>query len=133
MKLYTAVALGLVAGLLLGLVASLTGWPWLMAFATGIEPIGQAFVDLLATQSETPSESLEQSEKRQAVRRAIDRLPPALCEVLVLAYFHRFAYKEMAEILGIPLGTIKSRLHSAVGAFGKVFHEEHARPENRPD
>jgi Na+/H+-dicarboxylate symporter len=47
MKLYTAVAIGLVAGLLLGLVASITGWPWLMASTTGIEPIGQAFVDLL--------------------------------------------------------------------------------------
>jgi Na+/H+-dicarboxylate symporter len=47
MKLYTAVAIGLIAGLLLGLVASVSGSPVLIAIATGIEPVGQAFVDLL--------------------------------------------------------------------------------------
>jgi Na+/H+-dicarboxylate symporter len=47
MKLPTAIALGLVAGLLLGLVASITGSAVLLGFATGIEPIGTAFVNLL--------------------------------------------------------------------------------------
>jgi Na+/H+-dicarboxylate symporter len=47
MKLYAAVALGLILGLLLGLVASVSGSPVLLAFAEGIEPIGKAFVDLL--------------------------------------------------------------------------------------
>jgi Na+/H+-dicarboxylate symporter len=47
MKLYAWVAIGLVAGLLLGLVASLTGSPFLMNLAMGIEPIGTAFVNLL--------------------------------------------------------------------------------------
>ena len=47
MKLYVAVALGLVAGLLLGLVAQITGSPALTAFALGIEPLGTAFVNLL--------------------------------------------------------------------------------------
>jgi len=47
MKLHTAVAIGLVTGLLLGLVASITGSPLLTAFAVGIEPLGTAFVNLL--------------------------------------------------------------------------------------
>jgi Na+/H+-dicarboxylate symporter len=47
MKLYAAVALGLVLGLLLGLVASVSGSPALIAFAEGLEPLGTAFVDLL--------------------------------------------------------------------------------------
>ncbi len=47
MKLYVAVAIGLVAGLLLGLVASLTGSAFLTNLAVGIEPIGTAFVNLL--------------------------------------------------------------------------------------
>jgi Na+/H+-dicarboxylate symporter len=47
MKLYLWVAIGLVAGLLLGLVAAITGWGWLTAVAIGIEPIGTAFVNLL--------------------------------------------------------------------------------------
>ena len=47
MRLPTAIGLGLVLGLLVGLVASLTGWSFLTSFAVGIEPIGDAFVDLL--------------------------------------------------------------------------------------
>ncbi len=47
MKLYAWVAIGLVAGLLLGLVAAITGSDWLTAVAIGIEPIGTAFVNLL--------------------------------------------------------------------------------------
>ncbi|KPJ96664.1 MAG: hypothetical protein AMS18_00595 [Gemmatimonas sp. SG8_17] len=47
MKLYVAVALGLIGGLLLGLVAALSGSPLLLDIAVGIEPIGTAFVNLL--------------------------------------------------------------------------------------
>jgi len=47
MKLYVAVAIGLVGGLMLGLVAALSGSPLLLNIAVGIEPIGTAFVNLL--------------------------------------------------------------------------------------
>jgi Na+/H+-dicarboxylate symporter len=47
LKLYVWVAIGLFAGLLLGLVAAISGSDWLMAVAVGIEPIGTAFVNLL--------------------------------------------------------------------------------------
>jgi RNA polymerase sigma-70 factor (ECF subfamily) len=44
-----------------------------------------------------------------------------LREVLVLSYYHRFPYKETADILSIPLGTVKSRLHAAVGHFARIY------------
>jgi len=47
MKLYVWVGIGLVAGLLLGMVAAITGSEFLTAVAVGIEPIGTAFVNLL--------------------------------------------------------------------------------------
>jgi Na+/H+-dicarboxylate symporter len=47
MKLYTWVAIGLICGLLLGLLASVTGSPFLTSLALGIEPVGTAFVNLL--------------------------------------------------------------------------------------
>ena len=47
MKLNLAIALGLVAGLLLGLAAAVTASPLLMAIAQGVEPLGTAFVNLL--------------------------------------------------------------------------------------
>ena len=48
-------------------------------------------------------------------------LPDHLREVLLLAYFNQFAYKDIAEMLGIPLGTVKSRLHAAVGTFAQLW------------
>jgi RNA polymerase sigma-70 factor (ECF subfamily) len=41
---------------------------------------------------------------------------------LILAYFHKFSYAEIAGILGIPVGTVKSRLHTAVGRFAEDWN-----------
>lgn len=79
------------------------------------------FGELLADTQETPSEIVDAEEQRKIVRRVVNSLPDHLREVLVLSYYHRFPYKDLAEILGIPLGTVKSRLHAAVGHFGKAY------------
>ena len=44
-------------------------------------------------------------------------MPEHLREILLLSYFHQFPYKQISEILDIPLGTVKSRLHAAVAHF----------------
>jgi DNA-directed RNA polymerase specialized sigma24 family protein len=36
-----------------------------------------------------------------------------------MAYFNHFSYKQMSDVLRIPIGTVKSRLHTAVGRFAK--------------
>ena len=82
---------------------------------------GQRFLSLLSGESDSPDDNLALDEKRRGVRAAVDELPANLTEVLILAYFHRFPYKEIAEIVGIPLGTVKSRLHSAVVTFEKAY------------
>ena len=41
--------------------------------------------------------------------------------VLLLSYFHDFAYKDIAEVLSVPLGTVKSRLHLAVKEFARQW------------
>ena len=48
-------------------------------------------------------------------------MPEHLREVLILSYFNKLAYKEIAETLKIPLGTVKSRLHAAVGTFADLY------------
>ncbi len=55
------------------------------------------------------------------VREVVATMPDHLREVLLLAYFQRMAYKEIAEIVGVPLGTVKSRLHTALGSFAKLW------------
>lgn len=87
------------------------------------EDAGRSFIHLLAGDSTTPDESLRLDEQRRVVRSVVEEMPPNLCEVLILAYYHRFPYKEIGEIVGIPLGTVKSRLHAAVLWFGERYRE----------
>ena len=69
-----------------------------------------------------PYDELVRNETAQSVKRIISRMPVKLREILVLAYFHKFSYAEIAGILRIPVGTVKSRLHTAVGRFAEDWH-----------
>lgn len=81
-------------------------------------------MDLVAASAPPPESGLEKRELRAAVRGVVQRMPDPLREVLILGYFHGFSYKEMAEILGAPLGTVKSRLHAAVAHFAERWRRE---------
>jgi RNA polymerase sigma-70 factor (ECF subfamily) len=84
-------------------------------------PIGEdgegQLIDLFAAEVHQPAQPLTLREESALVKKAVDALPPLHREILVLAYFQRMNYQQIAEILEIPLGTVKSRLHSAVAAF----------------
>lgn len=82
---------------------------------------GQRYMDFLADAVTNPSESLEEEEDRELVRSVLAGMPDHLREVLILGYYHRLPYKVIAEVLEVPLGTVKSRLHAAVGHFGKAY------------
>jgi len=82
---------------------------------------GASFIDLLEAEIMLPDESAQSSETAELVREVVEHMPDHLREVLVLAYFNHFAYKEIAAMLGIPLGTVKSRLHAAVGTFAQLW------------
>jgi RNA polymerase sigma-70 factor (ECF subfamily) len=73
-----------------------------------------ALVDLLVSRSPGPLANLQDEERREWVRKSIDRLPDPLKQTLVLAYFQDLKYREIAEILDIPVGTVKSRLHASL-------------------
>ncbi len=83
----------------------------------------QSFLDLLQSDEDDHTARLERDEQRQAVRAIVDTMPATLREVLVLAYYHRFPYKQIAGILDIPVGTVKSRLHASVGHFAKAYRQ----------
>jgi len=69
-----------------------------------------------------PYDDLIRDETAAAVKRVIAHMPAKLREILVLAYFHKFSYAEIGRILGIPVGTVKSRLHAAVGRFAEDWN-----------
>lgn len=119
--------------------------PWLFTIAankakdalrkrqrTAAIPIGtiadsqeMSFDDVLNTltsdSSTMPYEDLQKSETASLVGKIITDMPKNLREILILAYFDKFSYKQMAQILSIPIGTVKSRLHTAVGRFAKEW------------
>jgi len=80
---------------------------------------GAMFVDLLEVEVEQPDAQMDRSERDKLVQQALAGLSPTLKEILLLAYFQRLSYVQIAEELSIPLGTVKSRLHAAVAAFAK--------------
>ncbi|QFQ97211.1 sigma-70 family RNA polymerase sigma factor [Streptomyces phaeolivaceus] len=59
-----------------------------------------------------------------AVARGLDELPDALRQVLVLRFYADLPVRGIADELGIPEGTVKSRLHSAVRALRTRLHED---------
>ncbi len=82
---------------------------------------GASFIDLMEADVPLPDDTADEQEIADLVRELAQQLPDHLREVLVMAYFHQFAYKEIAEMLSIPLGTVKSRLHAAVGTFAQLW------------
>lgn len=60
-----------------------------------------------------PLKEVERAEQRRRVAAAIDGLPPHEREVLVLKEFEDLKYREIADLVGVPVGTVMSRLYSA--------------------
>jgi RNA polymerase sigma-70 factor (ECF subfamily) len=79
------------------------------------------FIDLIPANIPSPTERIENHEAAEAVQSIIRQMPENLKIVLLLSYFHEFAYKEIAEVLSVPLGTVKSRLHLAVKQFARQW------------
>jgi RNA polymerase sigma-70 factor (ECF subfamily) len=68
-----------------------------------------------------PLELASDAETREQVRARVDRLPDNLRHVLILAYYQGLKYREIADIIGIPVGTVKSRLHAALAKLQEVW------------
>ncbi len=61
----------------------------------------------------SPDQAVMRAELREQVGAAIERLPERERETLVLREFEELRYREIAELLGIPIGTVMSRLYRA--------------------
>lgn len=78
---------------------------------------------LAGLESEEPDTvaQAEETEQTAAVRKLVDQMPEHLRLILVLGYYQQLPYAEIAEILSIPVGTVKSRLHAAVNQFARLW------------
>lgn len=93
----------------------------------GSESQESTYADLMPSDIPPPDESLLNLETRQAVQKIVDAMPDNLRIVLMMSYFNDFPYKEIAEILDVPLGTVKSRLHAAVQHFAQKWKAHASR------
>jgi len=90
-----------------------------------------SFIDLIEVDIAGPGERLGDAERDELVQQAVNALSPTLREILLLAYFQRLSYAQIADDLGIPLGTVKSRLHAAVAGFARHWKANAQRAGSR--
>jgi RNA polymerase sigma-70 factor (ECF subfamily) len=82
-------------------------------------------MDLVSSNEPDPVEVVEGDESQRWVRDEIAGLPDHLRSVISLVYFQGMKYREAAEALSIPVGTVKSRLHAAVLKLNEAWQADH--------
>lgn len=84
--------------------------------------VGQ-LADMLPSSESDPHQSAVDVERAQMVRAALEQLPEAMSTIVHLVYYQGLKYREVAEVLNLPVGTVKSRLHAAIAKLTGVWHE----------
>jgi RNA polymerase sigma-70 factor, ECF subfamily len=82
-------------------------------------------LDLLVSAEPSPTAQLTAMERQAWLAQAVKSLPDGLRDVVQLVYFQEMKYREAAEVLGIPVGTVKSRLHAAVARLNEAWNQTH--------
>ncbi|HVF56360.1 MAG TPA: sigma-70 family RNA polymerase sigma factor [Pyrinomonadaceae bacterium] len=77
----------------------------------------------LASGSLTPEQESERSERRAEIESVVVQLPPSYRELIVLRHAHDMSYDEIAEVTGLPLGTVKNRIFRAREAMRALLVE----------
>ncbi|GIV21407.1 MAG: RNA polymerase sigma factor [Armatimonadota bacterium] len=68
-----------------------------------------------------PEELVEKEEREEVLQRAIAQLPPERRILIVLYHFENLSYEEIAQMLNLPVGTVKSRLNRARLALREIL------------
>jgi RNA polymerase sigma-70 factor, ECF subfamily len=89
----------------------------------------RSLVDLIETRETGPLEQSHLEERRLMIRACVDQLPEFLRQVVILVYYQGLKYREVAEIMAVPVGTIKSRLHTALIKLQEIWTQTMSLPE----
>lgn len=93
--------------------------------SSGDEQEAGKLADMLVSATPDPAEGAFGVEQREWVREAVDRLPETLRSVVHLVYYQGLKYRDAADALGLPVGTIKSRMHAAVIKLNEFWKRSH--------
>jgi len=84
-----------------------------------------ALIDLMVSKDTGPLDHVSQLERGQWVQNAISQLSDQMRSVVNLVYYEGMKYREAADILDIPVGTVKSRLHAAILKLNEAWIASH--------
>ncbi len=84
------------------------------------EDVGR-LMNLLESGDLDPSDSVVRDEAGRLVRKALNGLPESMHAVIQLVYYQGMKYREAAEVLKVPVGTVKSRMHSAIARLTEIW------------
>ena len=84
---------------------------------------GSQLADLLEADEMTPEAEADKAEQASRARRALDELPEHMRLVVELVYFQGLKYREAAEVLSIPVGTVKSRINAAISKLTACWED----------
>ena len=82
-------------------------------------------MDFMVCQQAEPSARAHEDERNEALQGAIDQLSEQMRTVVHLVYYQGLKYREAAEIMRIPVGTVKSRLHTAMARLSEFWKRHH--------
>src|SRR5206468_428844 len=82
---------------------------------------GVSVLETSAAPESGPDKSLVERERGEMVRRALARLPEAYRTVLVLRHYEDLKFREIADVLDLPEGTIKSRMAEALTRMSRLL------------
>ncbi len=85
------------------------------------EDVGR-LVNLLESGDPDPANAAVRAERSRLVRETLNQLPESMTAVIHLVYYQGMKYREAAEVLDIPVGTVKSRLNSAITKLTDVWN-----------
>lgn len=74
---------------------------------------------VVADITHNPSEEAERAEIKERVKQAIEGLPAKQRATLVLAYYQQLSYREVAEVMGCSIGTVKTQMYRALRALAQ--------------
>jgi len=98
------------------------GRPGTLSLESPLKPAQEGTLqDGIRSREEGPVELLEQRETHAALRAAIGLLPEEQRMVVLLAEIEGLKYRQIGEILEIPVGTVKSRMHTAVERLKEIL------------
>ncbi|AJD89517.1 RNA polymerase sigma factor SigW [Jeotgalibacillus malaysiensis] len=80
---------------------------------------GLTMYSQVETDGPLPEEEVESMELQESIQKEISRLPDKYRSVIVLKYIEELSLKEISEILELPIGTVKTRIHRGREALRK--------------